>query len=339
MSLFELGKIRSKSLTSPPPSQITFEITRKCNLKCTYCYPHRKDLKGISHPDIDPLFIYNMKDEISKANVITFSGFGEPLLNKEIFNFIDFIRKNNDHCEISVPTNGTYFIPPEQIKILSENKVGILVSLDSTIQEIQDITRPNTSVDYIMENIKYISKELDMYDYKRIVVGSVITKHTKLYDLTKFVIDSGCNGHFIIDLKKEPNESFYNNNAIISKEDLINIKEQIIYVYNTLVRNRNFLLFGSILFKYEGMNDLYKKINIQNKKCLDPWLYTNILVNGDVTSCARTSCRQIYGNLNDDSFMNIWNSKKVQKFRNKMEREECKKCIENNLFNTWYRCS
>ena len=96
----EAKRTAETSLIADPPTQITFETTRVCNLRCNYCYPLRLQLTNIKDFDIKSDYIYYMDYEISQAKSLVFSGFGEPLLNKNIFDYAKFMRKHNNTAAI-----------------------------------------------------------------------------------------------------------------------------------------------------------------------------------------------------------------------------------------------
>lgn len=115
---------------------VCFWVTNTCNLCCKYCYVDKSsdimtfDIAKKAIEYITPLL------NNSKANNIRFHG-GEPLLNKEIIEFI--IRELSFHSgniNYYLTTNGTI---TEGIDYIVEN-VGISVSLDGTAH-YNDINR------------------------------------------------------------------------------------------------------------------------------------------------------------------------------------------------------
>jgi radical SAM protein with 4Fe4S-binding SPASM domain len=64
--------------------------------------------------------------------------------------------------------------------------------------------------------------------------------------------------------------------------------------------------------------------------CLAPWMHLHILAEGVVTPCCET--RQALGNINRQSFADIWNGEKMKEIRAQMLRGErvagCRKCFD-----------
>lgn len=84
-------------------SQITFEITRKCNMKCAHCLRGKMQPVSMSKEVIDKLF------EVSKGIDSIFLTGGEPFLEPDIIEYlVDKIIENDfDVSYLGVITNGT----------------------------------------------------------------------------------------------------------------------------------------------------------------------------------------------------------------------------------------
>jgi len=55
-------------------------------------------------------------------------------------------------------------------------------------------------------------------------------------------------------------------------------------------------------------------------KCIQPWIVTEIMPNGDVATC-RDYPDYVCGNIMEDSLLNIWNNDKYKKFRSTLKDE------------------
>jgi uncharacterized protein len=111
-------------------STLTLNVTRKCNLKCDYCFENSEYRKlgnmsfDIAKKAIDTFFTDNSSDW-----VIIFTG-GEPLLNfnllKEVIKYID---NKGFKVEYRIKTNTT-LLDDEKMFFLIKNNFKIHVSLD-----------------------------------------------------------------------------------------------------------------------------------------------------------------------------------------------------------------
>lgn len=97
--LFE--RIRSRRL----PFQGTFELTRRCNLRCSYCYVGF-DWKISPEEELSREEIYSLLDQVAAAGCLflTFTG-GEPLLRKDFSSIYSYAVKKG--FKVVIFTNGT----------------------------------------------------------------------------------------------------------------------------------------------------------------------------------------------------------------------------------------
>lgn len=125
-----------------PIQTLVMNLTNQCNLSCQYCYEFGAD--KLATPQGKPKF---MDAETAKASVdflfaqsgerrsihITFFG-GETLMNfpmlKEVVAYASKRAEEQDrHIDFSLTTNAT-LLTPAIIEFLSENRIGVTVSMD-----------------------------------------------------------------------------------------------------------------------------------------------------------------------------------------------------------------
>jgi uncharacterized protein len=131
----------------PPPADfplqsLVMNLTNQCNLSCQYCYEFGED--KVATPEGKPKF---MDFETAKASVdflfaespgrravhITFFG-GETLMNfpllKQVVGYANQVAaEQNRTVDFSLTTNAT-LLTPAIIEFLSENRIGVTVSMD-----------------------------------------------------------------------------------------------------------------------------------------------------------------------------------------------------------------
>ena len=83
----------------------------------------------------------------------------------------------------------------------------------------------------------------------------------------------------------------------------------------------------------------YSKLYNSKVFCMMPWVHTHIWPNGNAFPCCMSDSDIEYGNLNDNSLEEIWNSEKYKKLRknmlNEKESPECTRCYEMEKSNIW----
>jgi uncharacterized protein len=135
-----------------PLQTLVMNLTNQCNLSCQYCYEFGAD--KVATPEGKPKF---MDYETAKASVefllsqsagrhsvhITFFG-GETLMNfpllKQVVAYANQRAADHDlHIDFSLTTNAT-LLTPVIIEFLSENRIGVTVSMDGP-KEMHDQLR------------------------------------------------------------------------------------------------------------------------------------------------------------------------------------------------------
>ena len=124
--------------------KIYIEITNKCNLKCSFCSPVKKPRKEMTKEEFEQILL-KMKEY---TDYIYLHVKGEPLLNKDIIDFIHLAAQYN--LKVNLTTNGTLF--PKLAKQLGEcenlNKINFSLHSENNI--------PNYC-EKIFDSIKYLS--------------------------------------------------------------------------------------------------------------------------------------------------------------------------------------
>src|SRR5215217_2962026 len=88
MSTFE---IQEESPKGHIPLYVQIELTWRCNWRCVHCYQDRHDLQILTTDQVKAL-IKELHDNGTMHIVITG---GEPLLRKDIFEILEYIRSND----------------------------------------------------------------------------------------------------------------------------------------------------------------------------------------------------------------------------------------------------
>lgn len=132
------------------PIMVEFQMTKVCNLKCSYCYARLEDLR-----QTDEITLQQIKEIIDElydmgTRVIRILG-GEPLIRDDIGLVIKYIKDKNMFIDLS--TNGTLL--SKKINEVKELRMlDILsISIDGN-RESNDIVRGEGSYNKILEGIK-----------------------------------------------------------------------------------------------------------------------------------------------------------------------------------------
>jgi MoaA/NifB/PqqE/SkfB family radical SAM enzyme len=194
------------------PLNLNVEVTTRCNLACTFC----------THPSLDedqmidlPIDIY--KNVIKEGKnlglaAVNLNGLGEPLLRKDLVEFIDFAKKNGV-VDIMFHTNGTVMNEKLANQIIAAGIDKVIFSVDSpnkTTYESMRLLRTSflkhkkgltdnikgTKWEKTVDNVKLLSKirnsSGNRYPIIRatmVITDSTVTQMDKYMSLWKDVVD------------------------------------------------------------------------------------------------------------------------------------------------------
>jgi len=161
-----------KEFEMPEIQSLFLIVTRKCNLRCTYCfYSNNNSLslsKAISMNENVAIKAIDTFSKLTKSNkaTITFYG-GEPLLNLPVINSsVKYARKLQEKGKLGeqlkfiVNTNGT-LVNEEFIDLALKENIEVQISIDG-FKETHDCCRVTRggqgSFDKVIRNIKKMAR-------------------------------------------------------------------------------------------------------------------------------------------------------------------------------------
>ena len=135
----------------PLPSVVEISESGKCNRSCSFCPKSDPD-----YPDvlefIDTSLVEKLTLELGELNysgIFIFSGFCEPLLDKNIFELIRISRLNMPHSKIEVVTNGDPLNPLRMRKLFDSGLTTLNISAydDETQVKLLDDMAKKAGID------------------------------------------------------------------------------------------------------------------------------------------------------------------------------------------------
>lgn len=167
------------------------ELTKKCNLKCIYCYANAGKALQNELTLKETLDVVKQAYELG-ARKIGIIGGGETLLYPHIFEVIDFMK--NLRISTSVFTNAT-LITPRIAKKLFDRKVNIVAKCNSLNPKVQDfLTGVPGSFEKIQKGIQNLIKAGYPTKEAALVLETVICRHNlkELPELWRWIRNKGC---------------------------------------------------------------------------------------------------------------------------------------------------
>jgi len=218
--------------------------------------------------------------------------------------FFSFLKKSRE-INTTVSTNG-HFLSEENAELLVKSDLNkIIVSLDGFDQDSYSAYRKNGDIKKVLEGIKNISEAKKRHKSSVIMV-------------IQFLVNRK-NEHQIKDIRNYAHRM----NASLSLKSM-----QIINKENT-----GFWLPSAGKYRrYEKDGNEYRIKNRFPDMCARLWFNPVITWDGKVLPCCfDKDAEHIMGDLNEDSFMDIWNGPRYRIFRksilsNRKMTEICRNC-------------
>ena len=277
--------------------------TTYCNFKCNYCghslgHAEMKKKYGFipEHMSMDTFekVIQQAKQFPKKLKMISLTGHGEPLLNKNLPEMIKKI-KEADICErVEIISNASLLFPDVTDKLIAAGLDTLRISLQGlSSQKYEEICKYKTCFDDYINNIKYF------YEHK-----GDCNLFIKIMDIA---------------LEEGEDEKFYNLFRDISDRMYI---EQCRPVYDGVEMTKGMQVVA----------DRYGRKHDKREVCPLCFYMLGIFPNGDVEPCDTIYKPITLGNVNDKSLSEIWNSKELREFRimhlnkQRSNNKSCKVC-------------
>ncbi len=173
----------------PPCVQI--EPTSICNFRCVMCYQVDKSFSSKSkgfmgHMSFD-LFKKCIDELEGNIEAITFASRGEPTLNQNIFEMIEY--SNNKFLGLKINTNASMLNEKLIHKLLSSSIQTIVFSIDAKDKESYEKIRVNGNFDKTIKNLELFNNIRDKH-YNRNdkivrISGVKINKNQNISDMKK----------------------------------------------------------------------------------------------------------------------------------------------------------
>lgn len=287
---------------------MAIEPTTACNLRCPEC---PSGLRSFTRPTgkLDTsLFEKIMKDVSEHLIYLTFYFQGEPYLNPQFLEMVNIASKHRIYTTTS--TNAHFLDDDNARKTVESGLNRLIISIDGSSQDTYEAYRKEGDLSKVLEGTKNILKW-------RKKLNSTSPKVVWQFLVVK------PNEHQIPEIKKLAKEYGVDKVAFKTAQiyDYQNGSDLIpsIDKYSRYIKEED----GSYSIKNELENKCWKMWN----SCVITW-------DGNIIPCCfDKDATHNFGNVDKESFEEIWFSPKYQNFRNALlksrsEIEICKNCTE-----------
>lgn len=339
---------------------VYFKLTAACNLRCVMCgqYGDKGIMKDQMAQEVKktlPLETWkNFIDEIAPQRPVTYIWGGEPFLYPQLIPLAKYMVDKGLY--VSVNTNGT-LMERYAHEIVRDKWSTIFVSLDA-FRDVNDAMRGPGAYDKVIAGFKAINREKEKQKSKLPLLGVVTVVTNKNYmDLDNLVEASR---EYNLDIHIFNLGTYTNDNIVAAQrrfmKEKLNTDIDCLESYNTgynkgidghtlyhilqSMHNKNIdhPIITVPALNPEKINTYYSDLETPVRNhCIVPWCQANVNYNGDVHFCADYP-DYILGNITQQSFKEIYNGDRANKFRKELHNCEgglfpgCLRCYQNMLF-------
>ena len=289
------------------PISLMIDPSNLCNFRCSFCPTGEKSLlgeykrpKGMMSYELYEKILNQISDyqkgTVHKIKSLLLYKDGEPLLNKKLPEMIQLAKKLNICKHVLVTTNASFLDEEYSEKLLNAGLDSLRVSVQSLTQEnFHKITRTKLNYEKIKSNVK------------------------KFYELR--------------------NKMKKNTQVIISYVDSENFGEKIKSKFvDECEKFSDRVIIHPVMGwtrseVYDWRNGIKRKENGELKVCPDPFSRFTVNFDGTVSvCCVDWSHGTLVGDLNNETFSDVWNGKRLKEFRmlhlqgKRSEIGPCKNC-------------
>jgi len=329
------------------PFLMSINVTNSCNLNCVACYFHSA-LNPDRYPKewhsamLDERAFCKLVDEARKLKIrsIIFSGQGEPFVHPNLLSFIKLAKERALLCDIF--TNGTLIDP----SVLNELSLMRLDSLKLSLWDPDpyryEALRPGYGhyLGHIKEWLIYYRQNKNKKKFPEINVVFLI--NNKNYDCIQEMYDFAETyriGGIVFKVMEILDST---TSDYMMNEEQIKIAYQLLRKFSDLKKRKIYSNAGEFCSMLEYARPRvgnYARSFFRKMPCYIGWVYTRVLVNGDVVPCCNGS-DYVLGNIHQKTLSEIWHSREYREFRfyaltNKytaaFRRCECDECCQNQI--------
>ncbi|MDD4968416.1 MAG: radical SAM/SPASM domain-containing protein [Paludibacter sp.] len=289
------------------PHFISIETSNFCNLHCPECPVGKNSIPSHDKSTFKFELFKKLIDELKPTlqHVILYFQ-GEPFLCNQLMEFIKYTHESGIYSSTS--TNGQFLNKKIAREIVLSGLDKLIVSIDGTTQDVYETYRVGGNLQKTLVGINNI------VEWKK-----ELKSITPLVEIQFLVLKN--NEHQMTEMKML---------AKSLSADRLTFKSAQLYDFE---KGSDLLTTKDRYARYKRTrNGQYKIKGRQPNRCWRMWSGAVINVHGEVLPCCfDKSSEHSFGNINEQSFLDCWQSSKANNFRsriinNRMQFDMCRNC-------------
>ncbi len=306
---YQLSKLIKKPLQWGYPISISFEPTTSCNLRCPEC---PSGMRAFTRPTgmLKKDFFRQTIDDVYKELLYLIFYFqGEPFLNPD---FLEMVKYAHDKGIYTATSTNAHYLNDEKAKRTVESGLDrLIISIDGTTQDVYKQYRVGGNIEKVLQGARNIIK------WKK-----------ELNSKTPFV--------FFQFLVVKPNEHQIEDIKLLAKEigvDQVRFKTAQVYDYENDPHNLIPTIDKYSRYRKDANGNMQSKSGMKNH-CWKLHHANVITWDGMVVPCCfDKDAMHRLGNLQTQSFKEIWHNNNYKQFRSELMKSRknidiCANCSE-----------
>ncbi len=303
-----------ESSTVYRPALVSWNLTRKCNLKCPHCYMSAGQREENELTTDECLGVIDEMVELGTEMLILTGG--EPLLRRDIYDIARYASANG--IWVVMGTNGVLVNDHVAGKMVECGVKGVGISIDSVDPEKHDSFRGGPDA------WKYSVRALEIcrrHKLQVLVQTTVMDMNRhEIPQLINFARDKGAWSFNLYFLVQTGRGQQMND---LSPRDTDNLLRELVALQDL---NRPMLVRAKCAPQYKQVAYEMGYGGLESGGCMAGTEYVRITPGGDVTPCPYMT--EVAGNVRADGLTGVWNESRVlQQLRDaRLLKGKCGRC-------------
>ena len=312
------------------PINVEIGLSGACNHRCVFC--------AFEYLEYKPVYLEtgNLLRNLSEMQrrglkSVLYAGFGEPMLHKDAAEIIHISKTYGIDCALS--TNGVGFMPSKQDKCLGDLswiRFSVASPTNDTYSRIHQCRKGD--FDKVVENIKYAVWLRNKMGYKTTLGIQMLMLPSNIAEIPLMAKLGKEIGVDYVSIKP------FNQGHKVVKENEVD-KKAILELYKEALSYETYefhvFIRKNLMKQHELQKPKYDKCRMLDFFCM-------ISADGSVIPCTVFPGDEdyVYGNINENSFNEIWSSKKCKEVKHRINyevfeqycrSEDCKMRMQNEF--------
>ena len=301
---------------------LQIEPSLTCNLNCDHC-THQ------AHTSHQNLTLDNLKRIVARFPYLTqinLTGVGEPLLNREIFPIIDFIKGKKIFLRMT--TNGMLLREPVARQLIASGIDELKISIDAIDDTLARTLRKGSNMELIQGNIKTLNAlKRELGSKTPLLEINTVLSVQNIHELPRIVRAAA-------DLQAQSIYVYH----LLDLFDSPAVKALQLYAGDNATKARNAVAEARALAKEFGIALRLPGMTPRPSPCNLPWTLMIVAANGDVYPCCIYHFKRaesatgdvIFGNILETPLAEVVNSRNAVRLRRALKTKDytntCRNC-------------